>query len=504
MLTLSRPLIIFEMANNHQGSVEHGKRIIQAFGKIAQGYDFDFGLKFQYRQLDTFIHPDFQDRMDLKFVKRFSETRLSDDDFLALKKECESVGFKTICTPFDEASVDKVIAHKYDYIKIASASIRDWPLLEKIVTAPMPIIASTGGAEIKDVDNAVSFFRHKNKDFAIMHCVGVYPTENADLIMNRIDWFYSRYRDIPIGFSTHEKPTELFPVVVAVSKNAQIFEKHIGVETGTIKLNHYSATPEQAKAWLDAIKAAIDICGPKEIKNHKVNPVELKALSGLKRGVFTKKDLKKGDHFSIEDVFFAMPNSEGQLTAESFSKHNLKFRAEKDYKKNDAIDAYSIEEVDVRSKIAHVIHTMNSQLNQAGIVVNENSDIELSHHYGVERIDEVGAVLITCINREYAKKLIVQVPGQSHPEHAHELKEETFQILWGTVNLSIDGKSKKYVPGDIITIERDRKHSFSTEDGVIFEEVSTTHHKSDSYYTDPEIAKNTKRKTNLKDWLITI
>lgn len=504
MLTLSRPMIIFEMANNHQGSIEHGKTIIREMHRVSRGYDLDFAVKFQYRNLDTFIHPDYKDRMDLKFVKRFSETRLSETEFLELKKECESLGFKTVCTPFDEISVGKVIEHRFDFIKIASCSIRDWPLLEKIVTAPMPIIASTGGAEIKDVDNVVSFFRHKNKDFALMHCVGMYPTENEALTMNRIGWFYSRYRDIPIGFSTHEKPDALYPVVVAISKNAKIFEKHVGVETETIKLNAYSATPEQVKEWLDTIKITLDICGPADLKDHRINPAELKSLSGLKRGVFAGRDLKEGELFSMEDVFFAMPNTEGQLTAESFSKHNLKFRANRAYKKNEAIDSYSIEEVDVRAKIAYVIHTMNSQLNQAGIVVNENSDVELSHHYGVERIDETGAVLITCINREYAKKLIVQVPGQFHPEHRHEEKEETFQILWGTVNLNIEGKTEKYNPGDIVTIERNQNHSFWTEGGVIFEEVSTTHHKTDSYYTDQAIAENKKRKTNLKDWWMTI
>lgn len=504
MLVLSRPLIIFEMANNHQGSIEHGKLIIREMHEASKGYDFDFAIKFQYRDLDTFIHPDFKNRKDIKYVKRFSETRLSENEFLELKKECESYGFKTICTPFDEASVDKIVKHKFDFIKIASASIRDWPLLEKIATAPMPIIASTGGGEIKDVDNVVSFFRHKKKDFALMHCVGIYPTENADLTMNRIDWFHSRYRDIPIGFSTHEKPNEFFPAAIAISKNAKILEKHVGVETDTIKLNQYSATPDQVKDWLHSIKTAIKICGPVDLKHYKIKPEETESLISLKRGAFAKRDIKEGEIYKMEDVFFAMPNFQGQLTAENFSKFNLKFKATKNYKKNDAIDSYLIDEVDVRSKIAYVIHTMNSQLSQAGIVVNENSDVELSHHYGVEHIDETGAILITCINREYAKKLVIQVPGQFHPEHRHEIKEETFQILWGTVNLKSKGETKKYFPGEIITIEPNDLHSFWTEEGVIFEEVSTTHRKEDSYYTDPEIAKNMKRKTNLKDWWMLI
>ena len=104
----NKPLIIFEMANNHMGSVKHGKKIINNLKEQAQGYDFEFAVKFQYRDLDPFIHPEYKNRMDLKFVKRFSETRISDDDYLSLKSECEKVGFKTICTSFDEVSVRKI------------------------------------------------------------------------------------------------------------------------------------------------------------------------------------------------------------------------------------------------------------------------------------------------------------------------------------------------------------------------------------------------------------
>lgn len=500
MLKFEKPLIIFEMANNHMGDVEHGLHIIDSLAEVTKNFPFDFAVKFQYRNLDTFIHPDFTERMDLKFVKRFSETRITEEDFLTLKKAVEDKGFKTICTPFDEDSVDMIVKHQYDYLKIASCSIRDWPLLEKIAEADLPIIASSGGASIQDMDKVVSFFKHKDKSFALMHCVGVYPTENEDLMMNRIDWFKDRYRDIPIGFSTHEKPDETLPAIIAVGKNAQIFERHVGIKNEKYDINGYSSTPEQVKKWLEAIKAAFDACGPKDINDFKVSEAELKSLEGLKRGAFARRPIDTDERFGMDDVFFAMPNTGKQMTAENFSKHHTSLKSKKAYKKNDAIEEFEIEEVDVRAKIANIIHTMNSQLNQARIVLNPESDIELSHHYGVEKIEETGVVMVTCINKEYCKKLLVQIPGQFHPEHAHKIKEETFQILWGSMYIKMEGETKKYLPGDIVTVERGAKHSFWTDDGVVVEEVSTTHVKDDSYYSDDNIAENDKRKTNLKDW----
>jgi len=507
MLKLERPLIVYEMANNHQGSLEHGKTIVRELARASEGFDFDFAIKFQYRDLATFIHPDFQDRLDLKFVKRFSETRLSEDEFLALKRECEAHGFQTICTPFDEVSVGKVIEHGFDFIKVASCSIRDWPLLERIAEAPLPIIASTGGVTFADVDKVVSFFNHRNKQFALMHCVGIYPTEQRDQTMNRIDWFQRRYRDTVIGFSTHERPSDTLAVAVAVAKGARIFEKHVGVETETIKLNKYSARPDQVKRWLSTIRKSLALCGETDADDYQVNPRELEALSGLKRGAFAKKPLRAGEHFTAEDVFFAMPNSPRQLTAEGFSVHNIKIRAEHDFEAKAAIDSFVIDEIDVRAQIANIMHQVKSQLNQARIAVQENVDVELSHHYGVENFAETGVVMITCINREYAKKLIIQVPGQTQPEHAHEKKEETFQILWGSAYIKLNGVTRKYYPGDSVTVGRGDRHSFWTKDGVIIEEVSTTHHADDSYYTDPAISKNKQRKTqtNLKeDWWMKI
>jgi len=204
-----RPLFIFEMANNHMGSVEHGLNMIRAFAEIAEPFGFQFAFKFQFRDLDTFIHPDYTTRMDIKAVKRFSETRLSRDQFQQLKDCVGENGFISICTPFDEPSVDLIEDMGFDIIKIASCSFTDWPLLERIVQSKKPIIASTAGATLDEIDKVVSFFSNREKNFAILHCVGEYPTQIDTLNMNQIDLLKRRYPDVPVGYSTHEEPDNM-------------------------------------------------------------------------------------------------------------------------------------------------------------------------------------------------------------------------------------------------------------------------------------------------------
>ena len=182
-----KDLIIFEMANSHQGDVEHGINIIKAMGKIAKKYNVKAAVKLQYRHYDTFIHPEFVNRTDVKHIPRFLGTRLSDDDFTKMVEAVKAEGMVTMSTPFDEESVDLCLAQDLDVIKIASCSAKDWPLLEKIAVSGKPIIASTGGLSIEEIDNLYNFFIHRNCNFALLHCCAIYPAPAELLQLDLIE-----------------------------------------------------------------------------------------------------------------------------------------------------------------------------------------------------------------------------------------------------------------------------------------------------------------------------
>ena len=128
-------------------------------------------------------------------------------------------------------------------------------------------------------------------------------------------------------------------------------------------------------------------------------------------------------------------------------------------------------------------------------------DVEISHHYGMDRFFEYGATILNYLNREYCKKLIAVLPGQVHPEQYHQKKEETFIVLYGDVEITLDNVQKTFKRGDIVVVERGVRHAFSSKNGTVIEEISSTHFKDDSFYTDPAIADNPNRKTVLTYWL---
>lgn len=492
-------LFIFEMANNHMGDLEHGLKIIQEFSKVASEFpEFKFAFKFQYRDLDTFIHPSYQNAYEYKYIKRFKETNLTPEQRKILKDEAKKLGFITICTAFDEKSVDLVEEHGYDIIKIASCSFTDWPLLERIGKTNLPIIASTAGATLEDIDKVVLFFENRDKVFCLLHCVAEYPTSLENLQLNQIDLLKNRYPHIVIGYSTHEPPDNYDSIKIAIAKGARVFEKHVGLPTEKYSLNAYSATPEQVRNWLKAAREAFLMCGVEGERYHP-SEKEKKDLRGLQRGVFAKEDLKKGEKLDYSKVFFAIPNFEGQLIANQMSKYT-EFILKKDIKAGEPIFETDCEIRNLRDRILEIIKKLKKLLIESKVPLPNKFQLEISHHYGLEKFEETGAFIINCINREYCKKLIILLPGQRHPVHYHKKKEEAFHILYGDLKLTLNDEERLCKAGDIVVVERGVKHSFYTENGVIFEEISTTHYPDDSFYEDENILKNKERKTSLVVW----
>ncbi len=499
MKMFEHPLFVFEMANNHMGSLQHGLRIIHRFATLARTYPFHFAFKFQFRDLDTFIHPDYKHRMDIPYVKRFIETHLNREEFKELKDCAEAHNFLTMCTPFDEPSVDLIEEMNFHILKIASCSFTDWPLLERVALTDKPIIASTAGATLDDLDKVVSFLQHRQKTFALMHCVGEYPTPPEHLQLNQIDFLKNRYPNIPIGFSTHEEPDNTEAIQIAVAKGARIFEKHVAVEADGYVKNRYSATPEQVDRWLAAAQRAYTMCGISQHRS-KATPKELDDLRQFKRGVFATRKIPKGEKITLDHVFLAFPNVSGQLVANDLSKYTV-FKAKRDIEAKEPIAHQDVHREDKREKIYAIVQKVKQMLADANVVVPGMAELEISHHYGLDRFEQFGCVIINVINREYCKKFIVLFPGQTHPEQFHRLKEETFLVLYGKLTLLLNGLKKDCQRGDIITVTRGTRHQLLSETGAIIEELSSTHFPDDSYYTDETITANPDRKTLLAYWM---
>jgi len=491
-------LFVLEMANNHQGSIDHGKQVIKEMADVCQKYPYQFVFKLQYRNLKTFIHPDYQNRQDIKYVKRFKDTELGETQLLELKRAIDEAGFASMCTPFDEESVDWIEEHGFQYLKIASCSLTDWPLLERIAKSELPLIASTAGSTMEDIEKVVQFFSQRHKSLAVMHCVGEYPTARERLQLGQIGVLKAKFPEIAIGYSTHESPDETEAVKMAISAGAQLFEKHVGIG----ELNAYSANPTQVDAWLASAQQAFLMQGVVK-QRVQVTQEEVSTLNALRRAVFAKKEIPAGSTLNPDDFFLAIPSQADQILANDLSKYTS-YCLKKSVSANEPVLFENVEVTDVRPKVVAILKQVVDLFLANKITVPDGAECEISHHYGIDNFYQNGAVIINIINREYCKKLIIVLADQTHPMHFHTKKEETFNVLCGTMELVIKEQNTQMKTGDVVTVERGVKHKFSSTTGVIFEEISTTHFSGDSQYDDEKINQNKQRKTQIifrANWL---
>jgi len=307
-------LFVLELANNHWGKLERGMRIVHEFSRVVRYNNVRAAIKLQFRDVDSFIHPAFRDRSDIRYIKKTMDTKLSRDDLATLTEEIRKNGCIRMATPFDERSVDLCVELDIDIIKLASSDINDWVLIEKIAKTRKPVIASTGGSSLKDTDDLVTFFSRRGIPLAINHCVSLYPSEDAELELNQIDFLRARYPETSIGFSTHEYSDWTYSIVMAYAKGARTFERHIDIDMDGVPVSPYCSKPEQVDKWFRAFKKAKEMCGPPGTQKRMPPEREVAYLDALVRGVYAARDLPAGHALTDADVLLAVPLQKGQLS----------------------------------------------------------------------------------------------------------------------------------------------------------------------------------------------
>jgi N-acetylneuraminate synthase len=332
-------LFVLELANNHWGSVERGKQIIKEFALVVAKNNVRAAIKLQFRDVDNFVHHECivngsnKDLLELpkqdRYIQKTLRTKLSYNDLQTLVSYVKNLGCIPMATPFDEKSVDWCVDLDIKIIKIASSDINDWILLNKIAKTKKPVIFSTGGANDKQIDDAVNFFKNKNIEIAINHCVSKYPSENYELELNQIDYLKDRYPDIVIGFSTHEYQDWKSSMLISYAKGARTWERHIdipypeGHEQKSI--SPYCSTPGQVNEWFKAFTEAQVMCGNSKNSRRLIDAKESDYLKALYRGLWLNKDLKKGDCVTLDDVYSAVPylKEKNHITSRNFFENSF-------------------------------------------------------------------------------------------------------------------------------------------------------------------------------------
>ncbi|MEC9076362.1 MAG: N-acetylneuraminate synthase family protein [Pseudomonadota bacterium] len=488
--------VILELANNHCGSIQHGHEIIEKFDSVTRQFrgNICFGFKFQFRNLDSFIHPQHLNS-DHPGVTRFIETKISLEEFDLLINDCLQRNFIVGATPFDEDSVSRISEDaRFSFLKIASCSITDWPLLEKIkaVALQKSIIASTGGCHISELDRAVSFLRKIPTSLELMHCIAIYPSARPQFNLAWIDTLKKRYR-LPVGLSTHEDGAEDLTGAIALAIGAKTFEKHVSIPDVKYPMNRYSSSPEELEIWLERMLEAKEMIGNRADREE-LFLEESAQLDRFRRGVFVGEKICLGSKIDPSDLKFQYPLTEGQVTASEISKFS-EIVALEELESGTPLLQSQVKRNDFRAIVEDFAIDYVGIIKAAHINLTNPVEVEISHHYGPDKLNQYGIGMITVVNDDYCKKFLVMRAQQSHPAQFHRKKTETFILLSGNVVVDLDGEKQTLNLGEPLTIKPEVVHSFRAETDSVIEELSTTHMSDDSFYLDEHILSNKKRKS---------
>jgi len=311
-------LFVLEAANNHWGDLERGKRIIQEFATVVRYNNIKAAIKFQFRDVDNFIHQSYKGNQDLRYIKKTEATKMSREQYGQLAAAVTKAGCIPMATPFDEASVELCDFLDFPIIKVASSDINDWSLLEAIASTKRPVIASSGGASEKSIDDLVTFFENRNIPLALNHCVSLYPSEDHELELSQIDYLKSRYPSHVIGFSSHEYHDWHSSMLISYAKGVRTWERHVDINYGGVPVSNYCSLPGQIDSWFQAFHKAQEMCGNSDSSRRIITRQEIEYLDALVRGVYAKRDLPAGfvvDHSTFRrDFQLAVPLLKGQLS----------------------------------------------------------------------------------------------------------------------------------------------------------------------------------------------
>lgn len=316
MITKGETYIIGEIGQNHNGSVDIAKLIVELIARPVKEEVFDIDLKpmnavkLTKRDLNEELTTTQMNRIydsPNSFGRTYGEHRaaleLSDEEHFEVYKYAKSLGLDFVETLCAKGCLSLLKLFTPNYLKVASRDLTNLPLLEAMAETKIPIILSTGMAGKKELDDALEVITRYHSDISILHCVSQYPTHPENLNLNTILYLKEHYPQYKIGFSDHT--IGISAPVVAVGMGAEIIEKHITID------RHMKGTDQSGSLGPDGVNRMvrdIRICeqwlGVKDIYIDKsVAGSKVK----LERSIATLHDMKAGDIITADDLHMLSP-----------------------------------------------------------------------------------------------------------------------------------------------------------------------------------------------------
>jgi N-acetylneuraminate synthase/sialic acid synthase len=218
--------VIAEIGHNHQGNMETAKELFRAAKECGVN-----AVKLQKRDNRTLYTREMYNKPyenENSFGATYGEHRefleFGMEEYKELQRYAAELELAFFATAFDFHSADFLAELNVPAFKIASGDLRNIPLLKHVAGFQKPVIVSTGGGTMEDVQRAYDAVMPINRQLAILQCTAGYPCAFEELNLRVITSFRERFPDVVIGLSSHDSGIAM--VVGAYILGARIVEKH--------------------------------------------------------------------------------------------------------------------------------------------------------------------------------------------------------------------------------------------------------------------------------------
>ncbi|MEM9626925.1 MAG: N-acetylneuraminate synthase family protein [Pseudomonadota bacterium] len=287
--------VIAEIAQAHDGSLGTAHAMIDA--AALAGAD---AVKFQTHIAAAESSPDepWRVRFSPQDETRFDYWRrmeFSDDHWFGLKTHAEEKGLLFLSSPFSMEAFDLLKRLEVAGWKVASGEITNVQMLDAMCATGKPLLLSTGMSPLPEIDRTVQRIKAAGASLAVLQCSSTYPTAAADVGLNVLNEFKSRY-DTAVGLSDHT--ATIYPGVCAAYLGAQVVEVHLTLSKHAFGPDvAASLTVEDLTRLVEGIRFAEDM------RRHAVDKSRIAEKAGELRPIFMKslvasRDLAAGETLS--------------------------------------------------------------------------------------------------------------------------------------------------------------------------------------------------------------
>jgi len=326
-------LIIAEVGVNHNGSIDQAKKLVDV-AKLA-GADI---VKFQTFKSERLVTVDAQKAQYQRENIEGGSTQfdmlkaleLSKAEFIELKRYCDNCNIEFLSTAFDTESLSFLVNEVgLKRLKIPSGELTNIPFVMQHAQTNLPLIVSTGMADLDDVNRAVLSIslaneyhsdypwlagvleKNKQLDYSalakrvtLLHCTTEYPAPVETINLNAMVTVWNQF-DLPIGYSDHS--TGDLAAVGAIALGATVIEKHITLSKTLPGPDHKaSMEPKEFENFVHSVRTMELMLGTGE-----KSPADIEKQNRIaaRKSIVSAQPIAKGDTFTQENLTFKRPGN---------------------------------------------------------------------------------------------------------------------------------------------------------------------------------------------------